>query len=144
MSVPPPWVEALDEAVNWLRQCYPREGCGLIVQGRAGPCFVATPNIAAEPLRAFEIDPGEILRAEERAGPLLAVVHSHPDSPAVFSAADERAATFVGPSGREPLYPNVDHAVVSIDSAGAREVAVYRFSARLGGFDEVWRSAGAP
>ena len=77
---------------------YPREACGLLV-GRFGVGdhrLVArverAQNVAAEPKKTFEIDPGLRLGLErELRGQPLAVIghyHSHPDGPARPSARD--------------------------------------------------------
>jgi cell wall-associated NlpC family hydrolase len=50
---------------------YPKEACGLIVQGE----FVPSTNVAADPLTSFKIDP---LLLVEHSGNIEAVLHSHP------------------------------------------------------------------
>ena len=77
---------------------YPREACGLLV-GRLLPGdhrVVArverAQNVAADPRKTFEIDPGLRIGLErELRGQALAVIghyHSHPDGPARPSARD--------------------------------------------------------
>ncbi len=67
---------------------FPRESCGLLLEGAAGAEYQACPNAAASPETAFRIDPRALAAAGER---LLAVVHSHPPpAPPCPSAADMR------------------------------------------------------
>lgn len=55
---------------------FPNEACGLVV----GKRYVACRNVHPKPKTDFEIDPAEYLAAQAT-GPVLAVVHSHPDGP---------------------------------------------------------------
>jgi proteasome lid subunit RPN8/RPN11 len=62
---------------------YPREACGLVVEGAYLPCG----NLAADPERGFEIDAQLVAEL----GPKVeAVIHSHPHDWPVPSAADMR------------------------------------------------------
>ena len=105
-----------------------REVCGLLfgTQGRIAEAE-ATANVAADPARAFEIDPAALFAAHRRArdgGAQMAVIghyHSHPSGAAVPSARD--AAQAMG-----------DGALWLILTA--REGRLWR-SDRLGAFDEV-------
>ena len=81
---------------------YPHEACGLLLGRRVGrPMLisqvVASPNIAEEPSRRFEIDPSLRLRLQKaaRAGGdvILGHYHSHPDGAARPSDTD-RAGIF--------------------------------------------------
>lgn len=86
----------------------PREACGLLFGSAAAITgWQATANVAAEPLRRFEIDPAALiaaLRAERLGGPALAGYwHSHPGgdprpSPtdAALAAADGRLWLILG------------------------------------------------
>lgn len=71
----------------------PAECCGLLL-GRGGLVSKARPaaNVAAQPLRRFEIDPAVLLQAHRDArggGPeLLGYYHSHPAGHPVPSATD--------------------------------------------------------
>lgn len=71
----------------------PAECCGLLL-GRAGCVTEARPaaNVAADPLRRFEIDPAALLaahRAARTGGPaIVGYYHSHPDGHPVPSATD--------------------------------------------------------
>lgn len=71
----------------------PRECCGLLL-GQGGSVTEARPaaNLAADPLRHFEIDPAALFAAHraERAGglQLLGYYHSHPAGHPLPSATD--------------------------------------------------------
>jgi len=76
---------------------WPQEGCGLLVGRRAGDVWhigraEASRNLAAEPLRRFEVDPGLRFRLHrELRGGADAVIghfHSHPSGRAEPSARD--------------------------------------------------------
>jgi proteasome lid subunit RPN8/RPN11 len=72
---------------------HPHEACGLLLgNGDRIDRAVAARNVAADPARAFEIDPALLLRChrEARAGglALLGWYHSHPDGRDTPSAAD--------------------------------------------------------
>ncbi len=79
----------LAEATN----AAPRECCGLLL-GQGGKVQEARPaaNLAADPLRHFEIDPAALIAAHraERAGgaALLGYYHSHPAGHPLPSATD--------------------------------------------------------
>ena len=91
----------------------PEEACGLLF-GQAGMIEEAnvTRNVAADPLRHFEIDPAALfaaLRAERAGGPVLAGYwHSHPSGDANPSATD---AAMAAPDGR--LWLIVAHGTIT-------------------------------
>jgi len=66
---------------------YPRECCGLIVATAGAEAYVACRNVATTPSEHF-ILPAEDYAAAEDEGEVLALVHSHPDAPAMPSDAD--------------------------------------------------------
>lgn len=70
----------------------PAECCGLLLGGEAIERAVPTANVAADPLRHFEIDPQALISAHRaaRAGGLqvLGYYHSHPSGHPVPSATD--------------------------------------------------------
>jgi proteasome lid subunit RPN8/RPN11 len=77
---------------------HPHEACGLLLgKGRAITQAVATPNIALDPARHFEIDPAALVAAHkaERTGGMQIVGywHSHPVGPPVPSATDQAHAS---------------------------------------------------
>lgn len=68
--------------LNWAKECYPAEACGVIVAGEFIPCA----NVSTDK-NQFEIDPKDLARAEDK-GEIQAYVHSHPDGTAYASQAD--------------------------------------------------------
>lgn len=69
-----------------------REVCGLLTGDDVVSGTIACANVAADPARAFEIDPAALIAAhrdERRGGPALAgCYHSHPTGKAWPSARD--------------------------------------------------------
>lgn len=63
---------------------YPKECCGLIVDGTYHPCT----NVAPTPHEHFAIDSDEFI-ALEGLGEVQAIVHSHPDGEPIPSEADK-------------------------------------------------------
>ncbi len=90
-------LEVTREAIAAMRghaaKAAPAECCGLLL-GRDGRVTEARPaaNVAADPLRRFEIDPAALLAAHKQAragGPeLLGYYHSHPAGHPAPSAVD--------------------------------------------------------
>lgn len=81
-----------DEIVAHARAGKPQEVCG-ILRGRGTRAFQAIRgrNVAADPLRDYELDPQTVLRQvdfEETGDEMVAIYHSHPTSPAYPSASD--------------------------------------------------------
>jgi len=72
-------------------EAYPHECCGVIVDGRYIPCR----NASDEPTGSFVIDPADYTAAED-AGPIAAIVHSHPSASARPSQADLTACEAAG------------------------------------------------
>ena len=87
----------LDQIVQHARKDYPREACGLLI----GSCLydarfvmqlAVSANLAADPLRQFEIDSAlhlklqADLRSSDRA--IIGLYHSHPDGQAAPSPSD--------------------------------------------------------
>lgn len=66
---------------------YPRECCGVIILEGGIPTYIPCRNVASTPSEHFRIDKADYCRAEDR-GDVLAIVHSHPDYPAIPSEAD--------------------------------------------------------
>jgi len=74
------------------RSVLPNEACGLL-RGRNGEITDILParNVADHPDRDFQVDAQSLLRAlqwEDAGDELIAIYHSHPDSPAYPSAVD--------------------------------------------------------
>ena len=91
-----------------------KEVCGLLGgSGDTAGRYYPVPNIAADPRREFLMEPGAQIDAmrdmRERGEFLLAIFHSHPDSPAVPSALDLARAAYpdtiyliAATAGKEP------------------------------------------
>jgi proteasome lid subunit RPN8/RPN11 len=92
---------ALAAMIEAARRAHPAEACGLLL-GNDGTVTIAQPaaNIAAEPLRHFDIDPAALIaahRAARAGGPaVLGYFHSHPTGPAAPSATDAALAAHDG------------------------------------------------
>ncbi|MEP6869258.1 MAG: M67 family metallopeptidase [Novosphingobium sp.] len=75
---------AIATVLNEAAHAHPNEACGLLL-GRAGRIERAVPtaNVAADPLRHFEIDPAALIAAHRaaRAGgaQVMGYFHSHPN-----------------------------------------------------------------
>jgi proteasome lid subunit RPN8/RPN11 len=94
--------DILNEIVQKCKAAAPREACGLLFGADgAVSSWSETPNVAADPLRHFEIDPAALiaaLRAERGGEPqLLGYWHSHPSGDAAPSATD---AAMAAPDGK--------------------------------------------
>lgn len=87
---------------RWAREDYPQEACGVLI-GRQTETEVAIAdvvrgrNLNTERARdRFELDPRDLLRAEERALGLgldvVGIWHTHPDHPAQPSETDRAQA----------------------------------------------------
>lgn len=106
-----------ESIVGHARDAAPAEACGLL-GGRPGQrpvvtAAIATPNVAREPRRRFEIDPEALLAGQEAfeaAGlDLVGFYHSHPEGPDGPSETDRELAQWeathtliVSLSGPEP------------------------------------------
>lgn len=130
------------------RARYPQECCGLVLADAQGTLrFVPIDNVAGTrsaaetsartPRDGYVMDPAQVLSAlsevEEAGGRLYAIVHSHPDVGAYFSAEDRRMA--LG-GGDEPLWPGVQYLVVSVRGGVVDDAGVYTWNAARRDFDE--------
>lgn len=95
---------ARSDVVEHMQRCLPCEGVGLIATsaiapGMAAHRFYPGRNIDASPHR-YTMDPVDVLAAlhdmERRRMRLMAIVHSHPDTPPVPSASDLAEAKVPG------------------------------------------------
>ena len=75
-------------------QCKPQESCGFVIFDGGQHRYIPCENVAADPIRYFEIAPEDFIAAEE-AGKIVALVHSHPDSD------DERGLPYLSTADRE-------------------------------------------
>lgn len=95
---------------------YPREACGLVVDGSYLPCA----NVSDDPCNQFRIDPDEYLRVEQDGRTVNAVLHSHP-----YSLLDRTKWDHSWPSTHDMscyLAGNVPWGIVSTDGAGISPV----------------------
>jgi [CysO sulfur-carrier protein]-S-L-cysteine hydrolase len=97
------------------------ETCGLLgAYNNEAARYYPVRNIAADPATRFEMDPRQqvdVMKSmRENGEQLLAIVHSHPNSPPVPSVADMK----------EFGYPDAYYLIVSLDVKGVLEMRGYR------------------
>ena len=128
-AVPEP---VLAELLRHLAAALPDEGCAVLVgqddrvrvvpmQNAQAVQHARDPEAFPRAARtAFSLDPRawlSLLRQADRAGErILAIVHSHPEGGAGFSAEDRRQAA---PDG-QPLLPGVAHLVIAFEGGRPR------------------------
>ena len=83
------------EILAYAQACDPKEMCGLIHVVKGRKRFYACSNIAATPDEHFVLDPADYAAAEDL-GEIVAVVHSHPTTRPVPSAADQISCNNTG------------------------------------------------
>lgn len=132
-------VQSIREAL-WAHGAawFPRECCGLLLDGPAGPEVVLAENLAdkyhaldpeAYPRtaeRAYVLDPRLIAGAESAGKRLVAIIHSHCRVGAYFSDEDVRQA--LSPFDDGPLYPGVAYVVLDVQEEGVRGFKVFAWS----------------
>lgn len=74
--------QAIKDAQAAAVAAYPNESCGFICNG----AYIPATNSAADPTKDFRIDPTQVATALTKG--LQAIIHSHPDGPAIPSAND--------------------------------------------------------
>ncbi|PYS42913.1 MAG: hypothetical protein DMG14_02515 [Acidobacteria bacterium] len=99
--------DILEQLIEYAKNAYPHEACGLLVGRNAADRFIPITNISAH-AREYEMDPGELIAAlrslRDMGEELLAIFHSHPHGPAEPSKTDiERA-----------YYPEAAHLILSL------------------------------
>lgn len=92
--------KAIQDAKKHARDEYPKESCGLVVNGEYVPCF----NYASLPLEDFIIAGEDFVRAELQGGVQL-VIHSHPNGPMYPSERDMQGQ----------VQTNVPWAIIGVD-----------------------------
>lgn len=138
--------EALAQTLLHLQGTYPREGCGVILSDGGRCWFRPMRNVvdryhAADPSTfpqdsrtAYLFDPREQREVWEEAArggwTLEAIVHSHCDVDASFSALDEAMATT---AAGHPLHHGVPYLVVALAGGRFREARLHAF------VDGAWR-----
>jgi proteasome lid subunit RPN8/RPN11 len=83
------------EILAYAQACDPKEMCGVIHVVKGRKRFYACSNIAATPDEHFVMDPADYAAAEDL-GEIVAVVHSHPTTRPVPSAADQISCNNTG------------------------------------------------
>jgi proteasome lid subunit RPN8/RPN11 len=84
----PAWVtdEMIQQAQDYFRDQYPEEAVGFL----RGSGFTPLANVAEDKENTFQIDPLAWVAYDTADNPVMAVIHSHPDGPAIPSEADMR------------------------------------------------------
>jgi len=147
MTLPASVLEAVDAHAL---EAYPCESCGLVLREPEGPPLYrpcanlagAEPVVASQgrprgPVRAYHLDPYEVLRAHREGLEMVAIVHSHPGGEARFSSLDRAVATTMGRDGLPaPTWPGVVHCVVGVRQARVTERRWFSWDAALQGWAE--------
>lgn len=144
--IPPPVLRAMAEHAS---KAYPAECCGVLIEDGAGALrFHPVDNVAGTsnalgvssrtPRDGYVMDPRGLMAAQDEAdrlaGRIWAIVHSHPDVGAYFSAEDRRKALDEG--GREPIWPGVHYVVISARKAGVDGARLFTWDGAAGDFRE--------
>lgn len=79
-----PYRDAFADAARHARSEYPKESCGLIVDGK----YMPFDNEAEDPTKDFLIPPHKMLQVFQSGAEVQMVVHSHPNGPYFPSKAD--------------------------------------------------------
>jgi proteasome lid subunit RPN8/RPN11 len=117
---------------NHARSTYPEECCGFLLgphsdSRRIERALSAQNTNRISPRSRFDIDPLEVIRAEEEAErsrmELMGLYHSHPDAPAQPSQID-----------LENAWPWFTYLVVSVQNGDPKDVAAWLLSPDRSGF----------
>ena len=104
------------QLVVWSDRAAPFEACGLLVERPDGSLeALRAANVAAEPRREFEVDPGLLVRcSRDPRIHIRGVWHSHPTAPPTPSLAD-----------RERCPAGWSQVIVGRDPGGDWQVAAF-------------------
>lgn len=113
----------VNQVLTHAQQNEHTEACGLISTSDGNPAhYYAVKNIAADPSTHFEMEPEQQIaamkRMREHGEDLLAIVHSHPESPPLPSATDMQEAG----------YPHAYYIIVSLNTRGVLEMRGYKIA----------------
>lgn len=118
-------LEALPDAVvasmrSHVAAAYPREACGVVFRTGSGYEAFAGRNVARDQAHAFRISTRDLVQISLRlktGDALVAIYHSHIDTPACFSIEDRRFAA---------AYPEALHLVFAVTARGVLAVHGFR------------------
>jgi len=134
------------ELYGHAREWFPRECCGLLVEGAQGPRAILAENLQDKYHRldpeayprtaeqAYLLDPRLVANAERDGESLVAIVHSHCRVGAYFSDKDQQDA--LSPFGDGPLYPGVDYVVLDAQETSVVGHKIFTWSEAQGRFCE--------
>lgn len=136
---------AIRAAIRHAATEVPRECCGLLIAGVCHPSRnvidqvpsgwlggsadrpqIGTTDRSSAAATGYLLPPEDAVKLAEAwsAGITdLAIYHSHPNAPAVWSSADESLSRFAG----RPLYPNVPRLIIGCRFGVPFEVCQYEF-----------------
>ena len=77
-----------DQALAHAKEQDPKESCGLLINIRGKEKYFPCENLSITSHQCFIINPEDYIKADEL-GDIIAVVHSHPFTPAIASEADK-------------------------------------------------------
>jgi proteasome lid subunit RPN8/RPN11 len=138
-------------AMTW----FPRECCGLLVEGDDGAHALLLDNLADKyhgldpdtyPRTAeiaYILNPLKIMEQERAGRRLVAIFHSHCGFGAYFSQEDIEQALaprFDEDDALEPRYPGVEYVVLNAHAEGVRGFRSFRFDDESAAFVEAHRA----
>ena len=77
-----------EKALTHAKEQDPKESCGLLLNIRGKEKYFPCRNLSMTSYQCFIIDPEDYIKADNT-GEIIAVVHSHPVTPAIASQADK-------------------------------------------------------
>ena len=99
-------IQFLEKIEKHFEDCYPREGCGVLVIIRGELQWYPCTNVAQDK-DDFIFDSEEYLKISQK-GDIVGIVHSHPDGEAYPSPADIKYCNTVGLTYYIFNYPQMD------------------------------------